>query len=609
MKGCYGRVWEVDLSSRGINDLPLAAEFMQKFIGGATLAAALIYENIDNGKDLLAPEKPIVFAVGPFTGTPLPMVSRYAVGGISPLTGFWGEATSGGQFPFRLKGSGYDGLLIKGRAEHPVYLYAHEGRIEIKEALHLWGKDIYQTQKLIKEELKDEMVSVACIGAAGEKGIKYASIMNDSGRAAGRCGLGALMGSKNLKAIAASGNLRPELHDPQKIRELAKKAVAQINGHLVSVAFREYGTMMYMDMAMILGDAPTKYFTKSVFPVTKVTGQALRQGYTVHNYACAGCPIGCGRKLPDFEPGLAIDGPEYETAVAFGPLCLNTDLDSIIRANHLCNAQGLDTISAGVCIAYAFYLYNLGVLSAKQVGFDLQWGDGQAIIKLIEKILAQEGIGQVISQGVLAMAREFGRNEEEAAQVKGLELPMHDPRAFHGMALSYATGPRGACHLKGDYYNVDLGNLVPEYMILPGERLSSTGKGEAVAKYQSWKELFDTFPLCKFAPLAPTQVSEMLRAITGWDYGPLELLHAGDRSINLKRVISNKLGLGRQHDKLPRICSSPLDEGSTAGSELDMEKMLKEYYHFRGWDWETGWPQKDKLLELGLNKAAAEMYP
>lgn len=609
MKGCHGRVLEIDLSAAKVRDLPLSPEFMQKFIGGATLAAALVYENLDKDLHPLAPENPLVFATGPFTGTPLPMVSRYAVGGISPLTGFWGEATSGGQFPFRLKGSGYDGLLIKGRSEHPVYLYVREGKIEIKEAAHLWGKDIYQTQKLIKEELKDEMVSVACIGTAGEKGIKYAGIMNDSGRAAGRCGLGALMGSKNLKAVAASGNLRAELSNPEKVRELAKEAVTQINGHLVSVAFREYGTMMYMDMAMTLGDAPTKYFTKSVFPVSKLTGQALRQRYTVHNYACMGCPIGCGRQLMDFRTGLIVDGPEYETAVAFGPLCLNTDLDSIVWANHLCNAHGIDTISTGVCIAYAFYLYDLGVLSAKQVGFDLKWGDGKALIRTIEKILAQEGIGEILSQGVAAVAKEFGRDIEEAAQVKGLEMPMHDPRAFHGQALSYATGPRGACHLKGDYYNVDLGNIVPEYMILPADRLSSVGKSEAVAKYQSWKDLFDSLTLCKFAPFAPTQVSEMLRAITGWDYGAPELLIAGDRSINLKRIISNKLGLGRQHDKLPRICSLALDEGATAGVRPDMEKMLKEYYHYRGWDWETGWPNKDKLLDLGLNKAAAEMSP
>jgi aldehyde:ferredoxin oxidoreductase len=609
MKGYHGRVLEVDLSARKMNDLPLPEDFLKKYIGGATLAAALVYDRMKKHIEPLAPENPLIFATGPFTGTPLPMVSRYAVGGISPLTGFWGEATSGGRFPFRLKGSGWDGLLVTGKADKPVYLYLREGKAEIRDATDLWGNDSYQTQKAIKDELKDESVSVACIGPGGEKRIKYAAIMNDSGRAAGRCGLGALMGSKNLKAVAASGNLRPELSNPEKVRDLARQAVAQINGNLVSVAFREYGTMMYTDMAMTLGDAPAKYFTKDVFPVSKVTGQALRQAYTVRNYACLGCPIGCGRELVDFRPGLNVDGPEYETAVGFGPLCMNTDLDSIVRANHLCNRHGIDTISAAVSIAYAFYLYGLDVLTKKQVGFELPWGDGEAIIKLVEMIVAQEGIGKIFSQGTLAMAKEFGRNADEAAQVKGLEMPMHDGRAFHGMALSYATGPRGACHLKGDYYNVDLGNLVLEYMILPSERLSSEGKSEGVAKFQSLKDLFDSLTLCKFAPLTPTQLCEMLNSITGWEYGAKELLAAGDRSINLKRAISNKLGLTREHDQLPRICSAALDEGSTAGVEPDLEKMLRGYYQFRGWDWETGRPTKAKLLELGLNQVAAEMYP
>ncbi len=608
MKGYHGRILEVDLSARKMNDLPLSEEFLKKYIGGASLAAALVYDRLRKGNDPLAPANPLIFATGPFTGTPLPMVSRYAAGGISPLTGFWGEATSGGRFPFRLKGSGWDGLLVTGKADRPVYLYLKEGKAEVRDAAPLWGKDSYQTQKAIKDELKDDSVSVACIGSAGERLIKYASIMNDNGRTAGRCGLGALMGSKGLKAVAASGNLRPELGHPEKVRELAKQAVAQINGNLISVAFREYGTMMYTDMAMTLGDAPAKYFTKTIFPVSKITGQALRQAYTVHNYACLGCPIGCGRELVNFKPGLTVDGPEYETAVAFGPLCLNTDLDSIVRANHLCNTHGIDTISAGVSVAYAFYLYELGVLTKDWVGFELKWGDGEAVVKLVEMIIAQEGIGKILSQGTLAMAKELGRNADEAAQVKGLEMPMHDGRAFHGMALSYATGPRGACHLKGDYYNVDLGNMVLEYMILPSERLSSEGKSEGAAKYQSLKDLFDSLTLCKFAPLMPTQLCEMLKAITGWDYGAKELLAAGDRSINLKRAVSNKLGLTREQDKLPRICAAPLDEGSTAGVEPDMDKMLKAYYQFRGWDWATGWPKKEKLLELGLNQVAAEMY-
>ncbi|MBP1714143.1 MAG: aldehyde:ferredoxin oxidoreductase, partial [Deltaproteobacteria bacterium] len=380
-------------------------------------------------------------------------------------------------------------------------------------------------------------------------------------------------------------------------------------GNLVSVAFREYGTMMYTDMAMTLGDAPAKYFTKAVFPVSKVTGQALRQAYTVQNYACSGCPIGCGRQVMNFKPGLNVDGPEYETTVAFGPLCLNMDLDSIIRANHLCNTHGIDTLSTGVSVAYAFYLYDLGILSKSQVGFELKWGDGEAMVKLVEMIIAQEGIGQILSQGTLAMAKAFGRSADEAAQVKGLEMPMHDARAFHGMAISYATGPRGACHLKGDQYNVDLGNMVLEYMILPSERLSSEGKSEGAAKYQSLKDLFDSLTLCKFAPLTPTQICEMLNAITGWEFGPKELLAAGDRSINLKRAISNRLGLNREHDKLPQICATALEDGTTAGIKPDMEKMLKGYYLFRGWDWATGRPSKEKLLELGLPQVAAEMYP
>jgi aldehyde:ferredoxin oxidoreductase len=608
MKGYHGRLLEVDLSSRKTADLPLSAETAQKYLGGATLAAALVFERMKPGAGPLDPENPIVFTVGPLTGTALPMVSRYAVAGISPLTGFWGEATAGGRFPFRLKGSGWDGLLVKGKADHPVFLYLREGKAEIRDAARLWGKDCYQTQSEIRAELQDDSASVACIGAGGERGIPYAAVMNDAGRAAARCGMGALMGSKNLKAVAASGHLRPETAQPERVKDLARQAVAQINGHLVSVAFREYGTMMYTDMAMILGDAPARYFTRSVFPVSAVTGQALRQAYAVRNYACLGCPIGCGREVGGFRPGLRVDGPEYETAVAFGPLCLNSDLDSILQANHLCNAHGIDTISAGVSVAYAFYLYELGVLNTDLAGFELKWGDGKAVVRLVEMIIAREGIGEVLSRGTRAMAEAFGRSPEEAAQVKGLEMPMHDPRAFHGMAVSYATGPRGACHLKGDYYNVDLGNLVAEYLILPSERLSSAGKAESAAKYQSLRDLFDALTLCKFAPLTPTQIGQMLEAVTGWAFSPGELLRAGDRSVNLKRAIGNRLGLRREDDKLPRICAVPLTEGTTAGTAPDMEGMLRAYYRFRGWDWATGRPTRETLRELGLDEVVRELY-
>lgn len=609
MYGYHGRLLEVDLSNGSTRDLPLEEDFCRAYVGGASMAAGLIYERVRPGMHPLAPESPLVMATGPFTGSPIPMVSRYAVCGISPLTGLWGEATSGGVFPFRLKGSGWDGVLFTGKAPRPVYLALGEHKAEIRDASHLWGKDIYETQEAIRKQVGDEHASVACVGPAGEKLIPYASVMNDKGRAAGRCGMGALMGSKNLKAVVAWGDSKPPLANARKATELASQAVQQIRGHLVCVAFREYGTLMYMDMGMVLGDTPARYFTKNVFPVSRVTGQALRQRYRVHSYACRGCPIGCGREIKGFRPGLDVDGPEYETVAAFGPLCLNLDLDTIVEANHLCNAQGLDTISAGVSIAYAFYLFEKGVLDRTRVGFELSWGDGQAVLKLLKMIVRGEGIGKLLSRGTLAMARELGRPEGEAAQVKGLEMPMHEGRAFHGLAVSYATGPRGACHLKGDYYNVDLGNMVLEYMILPGERMSSSDKGESAAKYQSLKDLYDSLTLCKFAPLSVGQICEMLQAITGWQVDPQELIRTGDRSINIKRAVSIMFGLNRSHDTLPEICVRALEEGATAGVSPDMELMLQDYYRYRGWDWETGWPTRDKLMELGLQQVAERLYP
>ena len=589
--------------------MPLSEDDLRKFIGGATLAAKLIYDHLKKDMDPSGPENPLVFSTGPFTGTSAPMVSRYAVCGVSPLTGYWGEATSGGEFPFRLKGSGYDGIFITGHSDCPVYLHIDNGSVQIKDASNVWGKDIYETQKIIKGELGKSGLSVACIGTAGERQIRYAGIMNDKGRAAGRCGLGALMGSKNLKAVAVAGKMKTDLANREKMKVMSKEITAAINANLASVALREYGTLFYMDIGMSLGDVPAKYYTRSVFPAEKVTGQALRQAYTIDNYACPGCPIGCGRKVKNFRKDLdSVDGPEYETVSAFGPLCMNFDLDSIILANHLCNAHGLDTISAGVSIAYAMYLYEQGALTREEAGMEIKWGDGNAVVKLVEMIVNQEGIGKLLSQGTLRMARELGRNIGEAAQVKGLEVPMHDGRAFHGLAVSCATGPRGACHLKGDYYNVDIGGGVPEFNISPGDRLSHEGKAENAAKYQSLRDLYDALTLCKFASLSVTQISQLLNCITGWDISPADLLVVGDRSINIKRAISNKLGLSREEDRLPTICLEPLKEGSTSGKVPDMGPLLKDYYEFRQWDWETGKPFKEKLIELGLNHVAQDLY-
>jgi aldehyde:ferredoxin oxidoreductase len=610
MYGYHGKFLNVDLTENRISEIPLAEDDLKKFIGGASLSARLIYDHVKKGMDPLSPESPLIFSTGPLTATSFPMVSRYAVSGISPLTGYWGEATSGGKFPFRLKESGFDGIFITGHAKKPVYLHIDNGTASIQEATKLWGKDIYKTQQMIAEEVKDKGASVSCIGPAGERQIRYASIMNDEGRAAGRCGLGALMGSKNLKAVVAIGKKRAEPADRGKLTELSKEANNIIRANMLTLAYREYGTMMYTDMGMILGDVPAKYFTKNVFPVDKVTSQTIRQNYSMGNYACLGCPIGCGREIKNFRTGLpSVDGPEYETLVAFGPLCMNFDLDSIIYANHLCNANGLDTISAGVSIAYALYLAEQGVLNKKKAGVDLKWGDSKTVVKLLEMIINQKGIGKMLSEGTLRMARELGRDEGEAAQVKGMEMPMHEGRAFHGLAASYATGPRGACHLKGDYYGVDIGGGVPELGIgSTGNRLSSVDTGERAAKFQSVKDIYDSLTLCKFSPVPITLIGQALGAVTGWEYTPNDLLTAGDRSMTIKRAISNKLGLKRKDDKLPKICLQAQKEGSTAGTAPDMNLLLKDYYQYRGWNWDTGRPTEKKLNELDLGWIADDLY-
>ena len=609
MFGYHGRFLQVNLTTGETRDLALKDDDLSNFLGGATLAARLIYGKVKEGMDPLGPDSPLVFAVGPLTGTTIPMVSRSAVCGVSPLTGLWGEATTGGSFPFRLKAAGFDGIFITGKADKPVYLHVRDGRAEVRNASHLWGKDIYQTQEVLKEELSEAGLSVSCVGAAGENLVRYAAVMNDRGRAAGRCGMGALMGSKNLKAVAVTGDQRAELADGEKVRELTQQARDSIRGHMLTPAYREYGTLLYMDMGMFLGDVPAKYFTKSVYPVEKVTGQAFRQAFTMDNYACLGCPIGCGRVIKQFRNDIReVDGPEYETAAAFGPLCMNFDLDSIVYANHLCNAHGMDTISAGVCVAYAMHLFEKGVLTEDRAGMKVNWGDGAAIVRLVEMIVRREGIGWLLGEGVKRMAEELSAAPEEAAHVKGLEMPMHDARAYAALAVSYATGPRGACHLKGDYYNVDLMGSVPELGIAAFDRFQSEGKAVPAAKYQSLRDMYDALLLCKFCPISLTQITEVLNSITGWDFSPTDVEVAGDRSLNLKRAINCELGATRADDRLPRVNLQPLMEGATVGRSPDMEVMLKDYYRYRKWDWETGRPTREKLVELGLDDVAKDLW-
>jgi len=611
MKGYFGKFLKVDLTQNKIEDMPLSDYDLNQYVGGSTLAAKIVYDYVKPGMDLNAPENPLVFATGPFTGSNVPMVSRAAICGISPATGLWGEATTGGKFPMRLKGIGYDGILITGKAEKPVYLYVKDGNAEIRDASHLWGSgDIYETQEKIKGEV-DAKSSTACIGSAGENRINYSNIMNDEGRAAGRCGMGALMGLKNLKAVVVSGNRKPDLADSEKLKAIISEARDCIKSNANTGAYKLYGTNFYMDIAMRLGDVPTKYFTKSIFPASKVHGPAFRNRYTMSSYACSGCPIGCGRIIKNFTDEIKqVDGPEYETVASFGPLCMNFDLDSVVMANHLCNRHGLDTISLGVCIAFAMHLYEKGVLTKEKAGMEIKWGDKEAILKLIDLVIQQEGIGKLLSKGVKLMAEELGVDPEEAAHVKGLEFPMHDPRAYQGAALSYAVGPRGACHLKGGFYSLDApGTEVGlELGITFTDKNDPDQKGALTAKILRFCELYNSFTLCQFSPMPASMIANILSAVTGSDFKTMDLLTFGERSLNLKRAINNMLGVTRDDDRLPAIASRALKEGATAGREPDMDLMLKEFYDVSQWDWDTGKPKRAKLIELGLQNVAKDLY-
>ncbi|MCL6612041.1 MAG: aldehyde ferredoxin oxidoreductase family protein [Peptococcaceae bacterium] len=599
MLGYAGKLAYINLSTGSVEVRETDEKLARQFIGGSALACKLVYGSIGPETDPLGPDNPLVFMTGPLVGTTAPSSSRFAVCARSPLTGIWGEATSGGVFGPRMKAAGFDGLIITGRAARPTYISVTDGEIGLHDAGHLWGKDCYQTQELIKRDTGN--CSVACIGPAGENLVPMAAVINDAGRAAGRCGLGAVMGSKNLKAVAVRGSGKTALADAGTFNTMNKVILDEVKK--ATALNKQYGTLGYLDIGMYFGDVPARYFTENVFPAEKVTGKKLREDFNVDFKACMGCAVACGRKTRlGGKYNLSVDGPEYESAVALGPLCGNYDLESITYAGHLCNLYGLDTISAGVCIAFAMYLLENGLVTANRLGFDISWGDSGGIFRLIELTARNEGPGSMLAKGVRRMAAELGVDPELAAHVKGLEIPMHDPRAFMGMAMSYATGPRGACHERADFFMLDLGLVKQQCLGLDAgpDRFSLDGRVADVARLQNVRELDNAFLRCVFASLPMDITAGLLGLATGIPWSMEELDRVGERSFNLKRMLNCRLGVTRDDDRLPGIVTRPYTDGPNAGFIPDIDKYMKEYYDARGWEWATGRPTEKKLAELGL---------
>lgn len=592
----------IDLTSKETGKFFVPKDWEKDYLGAASLAPRILFESLTTGVNPLAPEAPLLFLTGPLTGTVGPSVGRFIVAARSPATGLWGESNCGGFWGPELRKAGYDGLLITGRSKDPVYLWIQDGVLKIMDASNIWGFDTYQTQDAIKAALKSKNSHVAVIGPGGESQNPMSVILTDHGRVAGRTGMGAVMGSKNLKAVAVRGHGKVPFSDAgyPKLRKEANRVLKDDNFTQVA---RDLGTSGVADYLDYLGEMPKKYFQSGVFDgVYNVTGATMAETILTGVKACHGCVIGCGREVQLKGERHAQKGPEYEMVVGFGPNLLIDDLNFITRMTDLTDRYGVDAISLTNTLGLAFSLYEQGVITTEDTGgYELQWGDKNVVEALIKLFINQEGFGKFLRKGARALGRQFGA-EDQAMQVNGLEMAYHDPRGGSGIALSYATSPRGACHNQSDYFLVDLygqieESLGMEYFV----RHAGVEKVLNVIIHQNWRSVFNSLVMCFFANVPPSTIMELINGATGQQYSIQDLLKVGERAWNLKRVINNRLGLDRTNDRLPKRLLEPYEDGGAVGYIIPFDEMMDAYYDIRGWDPDTGFPSEEKLVELGLS--------
>ncbi|MDA8125903.1 MAG: aldehyde ferredoxin oxidoreductase family protein [Deltaproteobacteria bacterium] len=601
------RVLRIDLTHRKIASEEIGQEDLSLYMGGSGIAAKILCDETSAATDPLGAENRLIFMAGTFTGSPVPLSGRHAVVAKSPLTGIYGECDVGGSWGTAFKRTGYEGIIVTGQSPAPVYLLLTPEKLEIRDAGHLWGKDCFETDRLIKGET-DPRTVVSCIGPAGERLARIAAIMSDAehGRAAGRGGLGAVMGSKRLKAIAVTAGKKESLPADDPFRKSVKEILPQIleKGKFL----REFGTAGHVVQTEAIGDLPIKNWRLGSWAegAAKINGQVLAASMLSGRFACSNCVIGCGRVVDaagsPYGP-TAGGGPEYETLAALGSLCLVDDLHAVVKANELCNRYGLDTISTGGVIAFAMEAYENGALTRADLdGIDLKWGDGGALIQLLHKLGKREGIGALLSEGSRIAADRIGKGTAAyAIHVKGMEPPMHDPRAFTSLAVGYATSRIGASHWA-------VSHLLEKGMTMPAlgydavqDRFASRGKGIMTAKMQDYMEMVEALKICKFIAWMPlAKILEWVSFVTGASLTPREYMAKGERISNLKRMYNVRCGITGKDDVLPaRFLTLKRGTGGAADHLPDLPAMLAEYYEYRGWD-ENGLPRQEKLKTLGL---------
>lgn len=600
MFGWTGEILRVNLTTGEINKEPTNLQDAKLFIGARGLASKILCDEIDPKIDPLSPENKLIFAPGPLSGTMAPSMGRYDVVCKAPLTNLIAASNSGGSFGPEVKFAGYDMIIIEGAAKKPVYLWISDDQVEIRDATALWGKTVPDTTDELRA-VTDEDAKVACIGPAGEKKVLFASIMNEMHRAAGRSGVGAVMGSKMLKAIAVVGTKSIQVADPEAFEKAVMVARQKITEHPVGgTGLRVYGTDVLVNILNSVGSLPTRNFHDGYFPnADKFSGETMTAKYLVRPKGCFSCVISCGRVTKVTNPKFAGEGegPEYESAWGFGSDCGIDNMDAITKANFLCNELGLDTITCAATIACAMDLYESGHITAKDTGgMALNFGNTENMVKMVEMIAHREGIGDQLAEGSYRLATRYG-HPEFSMSAKMQEMPAYDPRGVQGIGLHYATSNRGGCHVRG--YTIS-----PEVLGVPFkvDQHATTGKPELVITFQNLTAALDSSGSCLFTTfgIGAEELAALLSAVTGVSYSVEDFMKAGDRIWNLERLFGLKSAISGKDDRLPeRMMKEPIQTGPSKGEVSHMDEMLPEYYQLRGWDAE-GVPTPEKLKELSL---------
>ena len=599
MHGWMGKILRVDLSRKKISSQPLADEQAELFLGGRGLGVEILFREMPGRTGPLSPENKLIFATGPLTGSGAPTSGRYSVITRSPLTGTVFDSNSGGHFGVQLKRAGWDAIIIEGRAEAPRYVWISDEMVEIRKADHIWGSSTHATEDAVRSETEKE-AKIACIGPAGERRVLISSIINDKNRAAGRGGVGAVMGSKNLKAIAVLGSHEPSISDDEEFKVASRTSLEAISKNPITKdSLPNYGTAVLVNVINEIGALPTFNFQRGYFEdADAISGETIRERILEKRIACDACTVACGRETKIPERERQGEGPEYETVWSFGAACGVRDLEAIAEANYLCNEYGLDTISTGSTIACAMELS-----AARHLPQGPKFGDDEAMVNLVGMIASRTGIGNELAEGSFRFAERHG-HAEFSMSVKGLEMPAYDPRGIQGMGLAYATSNRGACHLRAYMTSPEvLGNpcLI--------DRFKTDGKASLAILLQNVSAATDSMVLCRFSQFAmnPDHYARLLRTVTNVPFTTRDLINTGERIYNLERAFNVREGFSRKDDSLPkRLLETRLPDGHSKNVTVALDPMLDEYYKLRGWT-DDGVPTMSTLSELRLNEASKQI--